>query len=85
MGVVERHPVGGFVQLRYRPSRIRRHHLEAAGLLNDGRDAAFQRLEDRGRGVTTLQVTGCASCGSRDLSIRDLLAAFNAGLPKVRV
>ena len=81
MGVVERHPVGGFPQLKYRGPRMRAHHMAAAR--HEGHDSAFQRLDNRSR--PTLEAGGCERCGLREVQIKELRAAFEAGLPKIRV
>jgi hypothetical protein len=81
MGVVGPHPVGGFTQFAERSPRMRAHHMAAARL--EGHDSGFYNLERWTR--PTVPAAGCGDCGSRELPVKDLRAAFEAGLPKIRV
>lgn len=81
MGVVEPHPGSGLAELAYREPRWRDRYAIAAGI--KGRHNARQILE--GRAITRIEVGGCRECGPRQVPIEDLLAAFAAGLPKIRV
>ena len=79
MGVVDHHPGNGLAELRYRDPRWRQHHAALAGV--EGRHNSRAILEDRA--VTRIVAGGCASCGPRELPIKDLLDAFAAELPKI--
>ena len=81
MGVVERHPGSGLAELAYRDPRWRDRFSVIAGI--EGRHNARQILEDRA--IAMIKVGGCRECGLREVPIKDLLAAFAAGLPKIRV
>jgi hypothetical protein len=82
LGVVELSPVG-VRKFVYRSARWRDRHAAMAQI--EGRHNANEHLDDRGRGVTTVKTDACGQCGRRDLPINDLIAAFEAGLPKIRV
>jgi hypothetical protein len=79
MGVVDRHPIGGFVRLSVREPRWRDRYAAEARL--EGRYNSFQNLE--GRAGTTIPAAGCRGCGPRELPIQHLVAAFAAGLPYI--
>jgi hypothetical protein len=81
MGVVEPHPGSGLVQLSCRDPRWRDRFAAMAGI--EGRHNSRQILEDRA--ISEIPVRGCRDCGPREVPIKDLLAAFAAGLPKIRV
>lgn len=81
MGVVEPHPGSGLAELAYREPRWRDRFAVAAGI--EGRHNARQILEDRA--IARVEVGGCRECGPREIPIKDLLAAYAAGLPKIRV
>lgn len=81
MGIVAPNAVGGFTQLAFRDPRIRAHHLAWARI--EGHDSGFYNLDEWAR--PTVPAAGCGDCGSRELPVKDLRAAFAAGLPKIRV
>ena len=81
MGVVEPHPGNGQAELAYRDPRWRDRHAVMAGI--EGRHNARHILEDRA--IEVIEVGGCRECGPRPVPIKELLAAFAAGLPKIRV
>ena len=81
MGIVEPHPGSGLAELSYRDPRWRDRFGVMAGI--EGRHNARQILE--GRAIAMIAVGGCRECGPREIPIKDLLAAYNAGLPKIRV
>ena len=81
MGIVEPHPGSGLAELSYRQPRWRDRYAIAAGIR--GRHNARQIIEDRG--VSVIEVDACRDCGPREIPIKDLFAAFAAGLPKIRV
>ncbi len=78
MGVVERHPTGGFPQLSSRSPRWRDRYAAQAQVT--GRHNSWQRLDDRA--VLTLPADGCRRCGSRELPIKDLLLLSGLGFRK---
>ena len=81
MGVVRPHPGSGLAELAYRDPRWRDRFAVMAG--TEGRHNAREILEDRT--IATVKVGGCRGCGPRQVPIKDLLAAYAAGLPKIRV
>lgn len=81
MGVVEPHPGSGLAELAVRHPRWRNRFAVMAGI--EGRHNERQILEDRA--IANVEISGCRDCGPREVPIKDLLAAFNAGLPKIRV
>lgn len=81
MGVVEPHPRSGQAELSYRDPRWRDEYTVAAGI--EGRHNARQILQDRA--ISMIDVGGCRECGPRKIPIKELLAAYAAGLPKIRV
>lgn len=81
MGVVEPHPGSGLAELAYREPRWRNRSAVAAGI--EGRHNARHILEDRA--ISMIEVGGCRDCGPREVPIKDLLAAYRAGLPKIRI
>jgi hypothetical protein len=78
-GVVELNPVGGFPELRVRTPRWRDRHAAALGHPDD-RDNVHWRLAELIH--PTYEAEGCRDCGPRQLPVRDLLAAFEAGRSK---
>ena len=81
MGFVAPNPVGGFTQIAFRSPRMRAHHMAAARL--EGHDSGFYNLDEWSH--PTVPAEGCGDCGSRELPVKDLRAAFAAGLHKIRV
>jgi hypothetical protein len=79
MGVVDRNPVGGFVEFRYRDPRARERNADAWGL-DGGHDSAGFNLDHRAAPVDS---RGCPDCGVRDLPVAVLVEAFEEGRAKV--
>jgi len=79
--IVERNPVRGFVELRWREPRFRNHHAKALGI--DGRHNAWFRLEETTR--PTVNVNGCRECGEREIEVVTLLTAFDLGRSTISV
>jgi hypothetical protein len=76
--VVDKHPVGGFPQLRYRSPRWTAPWAEKSGI---GSDNGTWNLRDTTS--TTVEAEGCRDCGPRGLPVAALLAAFDGGLAKI--
>jgi hypothetical protein len=79
--VVDLNPIGKFPELRYRDPRWRNRYAPLVGIT--GRENAFFNLRETTR--PTIEAAGCPQCGVRDLSVPDLLAAFEAGRSRVQV
>ena len=75
LGVVEPHPVGGFTAFEWRTPQWRDRFAAEAGI--DGRHNGFVNLREAT--APTILVNGCRDCGPRELSVADLLGAFDRG------
>jgi hypothetical protein len=81
MGVVEPNPVGGSLSLG--SVTLGCVPITWAAARIEGHDNALYNLAEWSR--PTIVVEGCQLCGPREVPVKQLLAAFAAGLPKIRV
>jgi hypothetical protein len=77
--VVRPNPIGGFVELRYRTPRWRDRYAAITRL--ESHENAFYNLSEWTR--PTVEVGGCRCCGVREISVADLLRAFEDGHAKI--